>query len=99
MRFLTIIMICALTVFVYAQKPTFFRAESLKASGTPIDVTYYGSPFAYDWNGDGKKDLVTGQFSYGYVRFYPNTGTNNNPSFTSFSYLQAGGSNISVYAS
>ena len=99
MRILTIIVVCACATLVFAQKPAFYAAESLKANNIPIDVTYYGSPYAYDWNSDGKKDLVCGQFSYGYVSFYPNTGTNDNPSFTTFSYLQANGSNISVYAS
>ncbi len=99
MRTLTIIMITALTVLVFGQTPTFFRAESLKANNIPIDVSWYGSPYAYDWNGDGKKDLVTGQYSYGYVRFYQNLGTNNNPSFGDSSFLQASGSPISVYAS
>jgi len=96
---LFVIMLIGASAVLSAQTPTFFKAESLKANNVPIDITWYGSPYAYDWNGDGKKDLVTGQFSYGYVSFYPNSGTNNNPLFTTFSYLQAGGTNISVYAS
>lgn len=100
MRLITILLIGAGSlVMLSAQTPTFFTPESLKANNIPIDVSWYGSPYAYDWNGDGKKDLLTGQFSYGYVRFYPNLGTNNNPSFGDSSFLEAGGSNISVYAS
>ena len=100
MRIIKIVLVIAgWAVMLFAQTPTFFKGESLKANNIPIDVTWYGSPYAYDWNGDGKKDLLTGQFSYGYVRFYPNTGTNNNPSFTDSSFVQANGSNISVYAS
>jgi hypothetical protein len=57
-------------------------------------VGYTGSPFVFDWNGDGKKDLLIGQFTEGRVRFYANTGTNNYPAFSGFTYLQADGSDI-----
>jgi hypothetical protein len=98
-RIIGIIIISGLFLAVNAQTPTFFSPESLRSSGSIIDVTWYGSPVVYDWDGDGRKDIVTGQYSGGYVRFYRNTGTNNNPSFSGFSYLQADGRNISVYAS
>lgn len=84
---------------VSAQTPVFEPGQYVQAGGVNIDVGYYASPFYYDWDGDGVKDLVTGQYSYGYVRFYKNNGTNENPSYTSFQYLQADGANISVYAS
>lgn len=68
----------------------------LKCAGTTIDVQYYGSPCVVDWDGDGLKDLITGQFYYGNVRFYQNEGTNESPVFNSFSYLQADGVNIAM---
>ena len=39
------------------------------------------SPEVFDLNGDGKKDLIVGE-EYGYVYFFPNVGTDQNPSFT-----------------
>lgn len=99
MRILTIIVVSACVTLVFAQKPAFYAAESLKANNIPIDVSWYGSPYVYDWNGDGKKDLLSGQFSCGYVRYYQNLGTNNSPLFGDSSFLQASGSPISVYAS
>ncbi len=86
-------------LLVFAQTPVFLPGVFVNANSTPIDVGYYGSPFVYDWNGDGLKDLIVGQFTSGNIRYYRNTGTNANPVFTTFSYLQADGVNISVYAS
>ncbi len=80
----------------YAQAPVFFEPETIQASGANMQVDYYGAPYAYDWNGDGNKDLLVGQFVSGAVRLYENTGTNNNPQFGDFSYLQASGTNIAL---
>lgn len=85
---------------VFAQTPIFLPGTQVYAGSSPIDVGYYASPFYYDWDGDNVKDLVTGQYSSGYVRFYKNIGTNTNPQFgASFSYLYADGSLITCYAS
>ena len=46
-----------------------------------------------DWDLDGLKDLILGQFSYGYIYFYKNVGTNSAPIFTgseSIAYKYAG---------
>ena len=82
-----------------AATPQFFAPETLKSNGVNIDITWYGSPFVYDWDSDGKKDLICGQFSSGYVNFFKNYGTNNSPVFNGSSYLYADGAPISVYAS
>ena len=68
----------------------------VQCNGTNIDVDYYGSPFVADWNGDGLKDLVVGQFYYGSIRYYENVGTNAAPVFTSYSLLQADATNITL---
>ena len=60
-----------------------------------IDIDLYSVPVVYDWDSDGKKDLLVGQRyddvdgSHGYVSFYQNTGTNAAPSFTSGTTIQA----------
>jgi hypothetical protein len=99
MKFACTIFIIGFLLTLSAQTPVFEPGQYVQAGGSDIDVGYYASPFYYDWDGDGVKDLVTGQYSYGYVRFYKNYGENENPSYISFQYLQADGANISVYAS
>jgi hypothetical protein len=99
MKLACAILIIGFLFAVHAQMPVFETGQYVMANGSMIDVGYYGSPAYYDWDGDGVKDLIVGQFSYGYVRFYKNNGTNGNPSYTTFQYLYADGSPISVYAS
>ena len=43
-----------------------------------------------DWNNDGKKDLLTGEYD-GSIRIYLNTNTDADPVFDGFTYLQLGG--------
>ncbi len=90
--------ILALASGLYAVTPVFDAPVAIQASGSPINVGYGGnaSPFMTDWDGDGKQDLLLGQFDAGKIRFYANTGTNYNPTFGSFSYLQADGVDISL---
>ena len=87
-----------LVSFALAQTPVFDDPVTIDAGGVPINVGYGGnaSPFVVDWDGDGRQDLLLGQYNGGRVRFYQNVGTNFEPVFESFSYLQADGSDISV---
>lgn len=80
------------------QTPVFDDPVPIVANGVPINVGTGGnaSPFLIDWNGDGKQDLLLGQYSGGKVRFYENIGTNFDPIFGDFIYLQADGVDISV---
>lgn len=94
MKYLSIVLLAI--GFLFAQTPVFRPAEYVYANSTPIDVEYYGSPFFYDWDGDGVRDLLTGQFHYGRVRFYKNVGTNEAPQFNTYEFLQADGSYIQV---
>jgi hypothetical protein len=47
-------------------------------------------PVAFDWNGDGLLDLVSGN-SAGYLQYFENTGTTGRPQFTDRGYLEAAG--------
>jgi len=82
----------------FATTPVFDAPVALEASSTPINVGYGGnaSPFVVDWNGDGKQDLLLGQYDGGKVRFYENIGEDTAPVFGDFAYLQADGSEISL---
>ncbi len=63
----------------------------LSTEGKPIDIEIgHLVPTVVDWNGDGKKDLIVGQFSKGAIRLYLNEGTDAEPKFGQFTYLEAG---------
>ena len=97
-RLIGVIIVSGLLIAVYAQAPLFFDPESIKANGVNIDVGWHGSPYAYDWDEDGKKDLIIGQFTSGAIRFYANTGTHYNPVFGNYVWLQADGIEITLPA-
>lgn len=91
--FLALVLLPALAL---SQSFTFATPYNLECAGTDIDVGYYAAPCVADWDGDGLKDLILGQFASGYIRFYKNEGSNASPIFNSFSYLYADGSIISM---
>jgi hypothetical protein len=79
--------------------PKLTQGVKLTAAGEPIDVEIgHLVPCVCDWNGDGKKDLLVGQFKTGAIRLYLNQGTDTEPVFGDFSFLQAGGKQIRLDA-
>ena len=61
------------------------------ANGKPLDVERSGhaAPAVADIDGDGKPDLLVGQFSGGKLRVYKNTGTAGAPKFGDFEWFKA----------
>jgi hypothetical protein len=52
----------------------------LEAGGKPIDTAVgHAAPFVADFDGDGVKDLLVGQFGDGILWIYKNVGTNAQP--------------------
>lgn len=53
----------------------------LEAAGKPVDTEEPGhsAPFVVDWDGDGKRDLLVGQFGGGALWIYRNEGTDAAP--------------------
>lgn len=69
----------------------FAAGFKIAAGGKPIDVEIgHLVPDVVDWNNDGKKDLIVGQFKEGSIRLYLNEGTDAKPVFGDFSLLAAG---------
>ncbi len=70
----------------------------IEADGKPIDLgdaVGHAAPFVADFDGDGKFDLLVGEFR-GKLRVYRNEGDHQHPVFKSFSYLKAGSADASV---
>jgi len=54
----------------------------LEATGKPIDTAVgHAHPLVVDFDGDGVKDLLVGQFGDGILWVYKNTGTDKEPKY------------------
>ncbi len=71
---------------------------AIEAGGQRLDVERIGhsAPFVGDFDGDGVRDLLVGQFHDGRLRIYRNSGTNAKPKFDSYTWFKAGGAIASV---
>ena len=77
----------------------FKEGVKLEANGQPIDAEIgHFVPAVVDWNSDGKKDLIIGQFKEGKIQLFLNYGSDSAPLFKDSQYLQAGGEEISLPA-
>jgi hypothetical protein len=75
-----------------AQNERFAPPVRIEAAGAPIDTEVgHAAPFVCDWDGDGVRDLLVGQFGDGILRIYRNEGTNLQPRFAAGVEFQAGG--------
>lgn len=97
MKYLFCLMLLAAAALAF---PPFMESFQIYSSGDMLESGYNSSPLVHDWNGDGLNDLVIaclediGDEKYGTIRFYPNSGTNANPVFDSFSRIMADGKDI-----
>ena len=63
----------------------------IESGGKPIDTEIgHAAPFVGDFDGDGRDDLLVGQFGGGILWIYPNVGTNAEPVFAGGFQFQDG---------
>jgi len=79
-----------------AQAPELEKGVYVYDGNLPLEVDRHSSPCVIDWNNDNKKDLVIGQFGYGYIWLFLNQGTDLNPVFNGGSYIYSGSVPISA---
>jgi len=71
--------------------------EIVRADGKDIVVPGYSVPSFEDWNNDHLRDLIIGEGGGGFpgkVRVYLNAGTEADPCFAGFFYVQSGGHDL-----
>lgn len=100
-RIVVLVMVVFLAPSLYAaEKPVpgeLAAPEKLLSGDEPINVEVgHATPYVIDWNDDGKKDLLVGQFGGGKLRVYLNKGEDAAPQFDGFAYVQAGDKDASV---
>ncbi len=86
------------TAVAASQLSSPFRVE---ADGAPIDVEIgHAAPLLADFDGDGKVDLLVGQFGGGKLRIYRNLSSSASeaPKLGPFAWFQAGGADGAVPA-
>ena len=72
----------AVTAVTLVQAWQFEEPVQIMADGQPIDTDVgHAAPFMSDWDGDGVRDLLVGQFGDGILWIYRNAGTNQMPKF------------------
>jgi hypothetical protein len=67
-----------------------------KTDSTPLNVGANSQPVVFDWNGDGRKDLLLG-CENGQVLLWPNVGEDTWPMFQTAETVAAGGNPIYQY--
>ncbi len=77
--------------------PMFAQPESVLQEHADLYAGTLPSPTTVDWNGDGKLDILVGN-SEGFVLFFENIGSNDEPRFLPATRVQAAGRDIQVQA-
>ncbi|MFH0991408.1 MAG: hypothetical protein V1799_15480 [bacterium] len=88
-----LILIALQSIALYGQThvPLLGKPEKILINGKPLELEGTPAPLVYDFNRDGKNDLIVGEFPGDKARIYLNIGTKAEPKFETYAYLQADG--------
>lgn len=96
-KLLSLFALLLFSASVSAQSLRFEKPMKLKtANGEPINMeASYSVPTFHDIDGDGKLDLISGDY-HGVFHVFRNVGSNEKPTYDQPYLLQAGGENARV---
>ena len=81
--------------------PLLMPGIKIQADGTDLRIddvaTSALSTFVVDWNNDGRKDLLLGTYSPGYVYLFLNTGSDSAPTFGTGARIKEDGTDLQVF--
>jgi len=80
----------------WADDPGAKIGVKIKNGSVDLKLSYDVNPCVVDWNNDGLKDLLMGEFTGGYVTLFQNLGTDMNPVFNGGVKINSGGTPITV---
>jgi len=89
---ITLFFLISIGISAYADYQTnLLPGVYIQNNGVDLDVGSWSAPTVYDWNSDGKKDLLIGQNTggKGYISYYENIGTNAAPLYNGSTYIQS----------
>ncbi|MHC4942992.1 MAG: hypothetical protein ACYTG7_08240 [Planctomycetota bacterium] len=81
-----------------AAEPELEEGVFIQDGGSDLLVDWCSVPCVVDWNNDGAKDLLVGQFVNGWIWLFLNEGTDLNPLFNGGSLVESNGSPIKADA-
>jgi hypothetical protein len=75
--------------------PMLAAGQTVMANGSPINVSSRATPFVYDWNQDGKEDLLCGSGD-GWVYLFLNTQSTALPAYDAAVKIKAGNVDLNL---
>lgn len=107
MWFLFSIKLCVLAKVPIFSSPEFLKLKNgdylgvdsqfVSGNGKAYSTQGFASPEWADWDNDGLKDLIVGQFNDSKIKFFKNIGTSSNPVFEFPINLESDGAIIKNY--
>lgn len=79
-----------------ADMPGIVQGVKIKNGTIELKLSGDTNPTVVDWNNDGLKDLLVGEYQGGYITLFLNQGTDINPVFDGGTKVESNGLPISV---